>query len=443
MINKVIKYFSIIFILILLINPIALSTFTDLNYQKNILILLNEQTTTTIIDEKIVQAIEMVNETMIKQYLEELVINGPRKTGTYGCEQAAEFIYNQFQEMGLETRYQYWETRMNRFPYKLYKSQNVEGIHKNNNTTNKEVLIFNAHYDTVKVSPGANDDGSGVAAVLTAAYVLSKFEFNRTIKFVTFSGEEVGLLGSKNYVKEIYEKNEDILVEFNADMIGYAETAEGGKNVALSSTEDAQWMIDEIKNLNQNYNINFNIKTGWKINAGGPRSGSDYYDFVLYGYEAIAFWEDEYNRNYFHTPDDTIDHINFSYLANITKLIVGSLAYLADFEVIYPRIKIVTPKRGRLYFEDRTIKKFLFDKIKVFDDVLIHTKVKQGDSPISFVEFYYNGRKVFNDTEPPYQFRLNRYSIRKHRVRVVVYDEKGRSASDEIKFYFFNIIKKR
>ncbi len=443
MINKVIKYFSIIFILILLTNSVALSTFTDKKDQNNVFLLLNEQTTTRIIDEKIVQAIEMVNETMIKQYLEELVINGPRKTGTYGCEQAAEFIYNQFQEMGLETKYQYWGTRMSRFPYKLYKSQNVEGVHKNNNTTNKEVLIFNAHYDTVKVSPGANDDGSGVAAVLTAAYVLSKFEFNRTIKFVAFSGEEVGLLGSKNYVKEIYEKNEDILVEFNADMIGYAETAEGGKNAALSSTEDAKWMIDEIKNLNQNYNINLNIKTGWKINARGPRSGSDYYDFVLYGYEAIAFWEDEYNRDYFHTPDDTIDHINFSYLANITKLIVGSLAYLADFEVTYPRIKIVTPKRGRLYFEDRTIKKFLFDKTKIIDDVLIHTKVKQGDSPISFVEFYYNGRKVFNDTEPPYQFRLNRYSLRKHRVRVVVYDEEGRSASDEIKFYFFNIIKKR
>ena len=443
MINSSIKYFIAFFIIILIINPIALSTTNNTKDENNYLISQNKQTYTKIDDQKIIQAIEMVNESLLRQYLEELVSNGPRKTGTYGCEQAAEFIYNQFQEMRLETRYHYWRSRSNRIPFYLYKSQNIEGVHKNNNTTNKEMLVFNAHYDTVKVSPGANDDGSGVAAVLTAAFILSKFEFNRTIKFVTFSGEEIGLLGSKNYVKEIYEKNEDILVELNADMIGYAETAQGGRNVSLSSTEDAKWIIDEIKNINQNYNINFNIKTGWKIIPGGPRSGSDYHDFVLYGYEAIAFWEDEFNRKYFHTPDDTIEHINFSYLVNVTKLIVGSLAYLADFEITYPRIKIVTPKRGRFYFEDRTIKKFLYDKTKVINDVLIHTRVTEGDSPISYVEFYYNGKKVFKDTDAPYQYRINKYSIRKHNIKVVVYDEKGRSASDEIRFYFLNILKRR
>ena len=440
--RKLINYFIKLFVIILIINPIVISKSNYIIDKNSYIIPLKEQTINKIIDQKITQAIEMVNQSILRQYLEILVSNGPRKTGTYGCEQAAEFIYNQFQEMGLETRYQYWELRNNKIPSKFYKSQNIEGTLKNNNSTKKEILVFNAHYDTVKVSPGANDDGSGVAAVLTAAYVLSKFEFNRTIKFVAFSGEEVGLLGSKIYVKEIYEKNEDILVEYNADMIGYAETAQGGKNVSLSSTEDAKWMIDEIKNINQNYNINFNIKDSWKITPGGPRLGSDYHDFVLYGYEAIAFWQDEFNRNYFHTPNDTIDHINFSYLVNITKLIVGSLAYLADFEVNFPRIKIVTPKHGRLYSEDRTIKKYKYDKTLVIDDVLIHTDVKQGDSPISYVEFYYNGKKVFTDTEAPYQYRLNRYSIRKHNIRVIVYDEKGRTASDEIKFYFLNIMKK-
>jgi aminopeptidase YwaD len=443
MIKNSINYFIALFVILLITNPIVISKFNIKEDDNNYSLFLKEQRTKEIYDQKITQAIEMVNESLLRQFLEEILINGPRKTGTYGCDQAAEFIFNQFQEMGLETRYQYWKSRNDRKPFKLFKSQNVEGVHKNNNTENKEILVFNAHYDSSVISPGANDDGSGVAAVLTAAYVLSSFEFNRTIKFVTFSGEEVGLLGSKNYVKEIYEKNEDILIEFNADMIGYAKTTQGGKNVSLSSTEDAKWIIDEIKNVNQIYNINFNIKQGWKITPGGPRSGSDYHDFVLYGYEAIAFWEDEFERSYFHTPNDTIDHINFSYLVNVTKLIVGSLAYLADFEVTYPRIRIVTPKHGRLYYEDRTIRKFRFDKTKVIDDVLIHTYVKQGDSPIKYVEFYYKGKKVFNDTEAPYQYRINNFSIRKHSIRVVVYDEKGRYASDELKFYFFNIFKRR
>lgn len=443
MINISIKHIIILFTVMLIINPIVISTSIEIRNDAIYSISLKEQQNKKIDNQKITQAIEMVNESLLRQYLEELVSNGPRKTGTYGCEMAAEFIYNQFQEIGLETRYHYWKSWSDGIPYRFYKSQNIEAVHKNNNTRNKEILVFNAHYDTVKVSPGANDDGSGVAAVLTAAYILSKFEFNRTIKFVAFSGEEVGLLGSKNYVKEIYEKNEDILVEFNADMIGYAKTAQGGKNVSLSYTEDANWVIDEIKNLNQNFNINFNVKVGRKITPGGPRAGSDYHDFVLYGYEAIAFWQDEFNREYFHTPYDSIENINFSYLVNVTKLIVGSLAYLADFEITHPRITIVTPKRGRLYFEDRTIKIFKYDKTKVINDVLIHTNVKQGDSPISYVEFYYNGKKIYNDTDAPYQYRLNKFSIRKNTIRVVVYDEKGRFSSDEIKFYFLNIFKRR
>jgi len=440
MINKPSYYFFTLIIILLITNPVAISTFNKTLDKKNYSISINELKFN---DDKIIQAIEMVNETLLRKYLEELISNGPRKTGTYGCEQAAEFIYDQFQEMGLETRYHYWESRVIKLIPRLYKSQNIEGVHKNNNTSNKEVIIFNAHYDTAKVSPGANDDGSGVAAVLTAAYILSKFEFNRTIKFVAFSGEEVGLLGSKNYVKELYEKNEDVLVEFNADIIGYTKTAQGGKNVSLSLTEDAKWIIDEIKNLNQKYNISLNVKGERKLTQGALVGGSDYYDFVLYGYEAIAFWQDEFNRNYFHTPNDTIEYINFSYLVNVTKLIVGSLAYLADFEVTHPRIRIVTPRHGRLYFEDRTIKKFRYDKTLVINDVLIHTNVKPGDSPISYVEFYYDGKKIFNDTDSPYQYRINKFSIRRHNIRVVVYDEKGRSASDEMKFYFININKRR
>ena len=90
----------------------------------------------------------------------------------------------------------------------------------------------------------------------------------------------------------------------------------------------------------------------------------------------------------------------------------------------------------------KTIKKFKYDKTLVIDDILIHTNIKQGDSPISYVEFYYNGKKVYNDTDAPYEYRLNKFSIRNHNIKVVVYDEKGRSSSDEMKFYFFNIFKR-
>jgi len=392
---------------------------------------------------KIAQAIAMVNETLIRGFLENLTAFGSRCTGTYGCEKAAEYLFKQLDGMGLETRYQDWASFNTRLLHpRYYKSENVEGTLIGKDPSSEE-LIFNGHYDSAKVSPGANDDGSGIAALLAAAYVLSNFEFNRTIKFVAFSGEEQGLLGSRAYAKEAYENNEKILVEFNADMIGYAETAQGGRNIALSSTEDAAWAVNKIKGVNENYSIFSNVNKGWKMIQGGPRMGSDYHDFLLYGYESVAFWQSGHNAKYYHTSEDTIEHVNFSYLANATKLIVGSLAYLADMENEYPQVKIGAPRRGSLYFEDRVPKVFKYEKTIVIDDILIRAEVTPGNAPIEKVEFYYNGKLKYTDTDAPYQWRLNQLSLLRHKITVIAYDTLGRTTSDEMKFFFINLNKKR
>ena len=439
MIKTTYVYFISI-VLVLLLSPIVSAT----QISKTIKASTDDYNTIGDLNLKIAEAVNMVNEPMLKSFLEELVSIGPRMTGTYGCEKAAEYLYEQFQDFGLETRYHNWATINNKLPLRHYKGQNIEATLNGTNKDCEEILIFNAHYDTVKNSPGANDDGSGVAAVLAAAYILNKFEFNRTIKFVAFSGEEVGLIGSRAYVKEIYENNVEILVEFNADMIGYAETVYGGKNITLVPTEDAKILVEDIKSVNNNYGINFNINAGNIITPGGSRGGSDYYDFVLYGYEAIAFWESEWNRDYFHNPEDTIEHINFSYFVNVTKLIVGSLAYLADkVEINHPTLRIGSPKRGRLYFEDRTLRIFKHHRTIVIDDVLICTEVKPGDSPIEKVEFYMDNKLKYTDYEKPYQWRINQLSFRKHSIKAVAYDEEGRTSSDEIKFRFINLMLKR
>ena len=106
MIKDLIKNLNVIIIIFLIINPIVLSNSNKIENHNNITLTFYEQTTKGIDDQKIVQAIEMVNESLLREYLEVLVSNGPRKTGTYGCEMAAEYIYNQFKEIGLETRYQ-------------------------------------------------------------------------------------------------------------------------------------------------------------------------------------------------------------------------------------------------------------------------------------------------------------------------------------------------
>lgn len=437
--NKI--YLSLIASL-LLITPLASSTaIFVVNNQKNFLEDNLEEINLNSLNPKITNAIQMINETLLKTYLEELVSIGPRMTGTYGCEKAAEYISEKFEEVGLEINYHFWKSFGKRWHPRFYEGKNVIGTLNGTDNPDKDILIFNAHYDTVKVSPGANDDGSGVVAVLAAAYALSQFNFNRTIKFISFSGEEVGLLGSNAYAKDIYDKNVDIFAEFNADMIGYAKNTEGEKTVRVGGTEDVQWMLDSIEQINEDYSIDFTNLNRGILDPLEAHGGSDYYAFLEFGYDPIVFWQSDFDSAYFHTPEDTIEHINFSYFVNTTRLIVGALAYLADIEMEHPQIKIVSPIKGKLYFEDRILRNLKDFKTIVLDDVLICTEAEEGSSPIEKVEFYYDGKLMETDTEKPYQWRLNKYSAREHSITTIVYDSEGKTARDHLYFRYTNLIK--
>lgn len=430
-------------ILIFLISLILHST-SVLKKQESLEEKVDGDELTKLNNDPIFEIIEKINESLLNEFLEELTVKiGPRKTGTSGCEIAAEYIFEQFEKMGLETRYQKWESWTPNFK-RFYSGKNVVATLPGKGELSDEVLVLNAHYDTIKDTSGAIDDGSGTVAVMAAAYALSQYEFNRTIKFIAFSGEEIGLLGARAYVNEIYEDDPDLLVQFNLDGgIGYATTGPHGNIIQLASTVDAIWICEEIKSINKDYDIDFNIRYYRKIEPGGPRSyTSDFYDFVLHGYEAIAFWGSE-DYPYWHTSEDTYDKVNLSYLTDTTKLIVASLAHMADIEVYYPQIKISAPRRGRLYFEDVTIKKFKYERTVVIDDFLICTEIIPGDAPIEKVKFYYDDELVFTDTDMPYQWRLNKLSLRKHTVKVILHDEKGRTAEDQVTFRYINLLKKK
>ncbi|MCK4995748.1 MAG: M28 family peptidase [Thermoplasmatales archaeon] len=441
-----IKIIGMVVIILILSSPL-ISSISNISIPNEKSVTISETILFTP-DPKIEAAIELVTESLLREYLTVISVEiGPRKTQTYGAEEAAKYIYGEFIKTGLPTRYHYWEDFTERIKlkhFKYYKGKNVEATLEGIDESCEKILVFNAHYDSAKVSPGAVDDGTGTVAVMTAAYALSQFEFNRTIKFVTFSGEEIGLLGSKNYVRDLYKNDTEILVEFNADMVGYANTAEEGRTAYVSPSKDAQWIIDEIIKVNEAYEIGFDVKSAWNLTAEEPRSGSDFWDFILHGYEAVAFWQSGRGGDYFHTPEDTIDKVNFSYLTNMTKLMVASLAHMADIEVYYPDVKIGSPKRGRLYREDRAIKVFKQEHTIVFDDVLICAEVKPGDSPIEKVEFYYDGKLMYTDEDMPYQWRLNKISLfRKHTVEIILYDEEGRTASDEVTFRYINWNKRK
>lgn len=95
------------------------------------------------------------------------------------------------------------------------------------------IAILSAHYDSRGTfgstrAPGADDDGSGTTMLLAVARHLGKhrIEFNREIRLVAFSGEEQGLVGSKNYAKHLREKKTLVHFQLQADMLGYRKAGE-------------------------------------------------------------------------------------------------------------------------------------------------------------------------------------------------------------------------
>lgn len=425
----------VFFILLLSGLPAVISTSTTNNPLSTLDGLTGHPSSTS----KTSSIIEMINETLLRRYLEPLVSYGPRMTGTFGCEQSAAFIKNQFTEMGLFARYQNWTDFGNIYHPYHFTSQNVEGTLPGSDNSDNGIIIFNAHYDSVTQAPGANDDGSGTAAVLAAAEVLSHFSFNRTIKFVTFSGEEEGLLGSQAYAKEAYQQRQNIMLDVDADMIGHATTATGGHSMRLTVTEDAAWVMNICDNVSSQNNLGFTFNHGAVSREG--RGGSDYFSFAQYGWETLATWEADHDPA-MHTQNDDLNNINFSYLVNTTRIIAGTIAYLADTQNTYPQVQIESPRIGYLYSSGMEKRPLPDLKTLVVNRLWIWADVKYTTSPVVRAEFYVDDTLVFTDTEPPFKWEFNKFSVRTHRITVVVYDTLGRKTTTWQDIRFINLLLK-
>ncbi|MEO9571314.1 MAG: M28 family peptidase [Polaribacter sp.] len=156
-----------------------------------------------------------------------------RMTGTPGIEKAAKYIENEFKRIGLSTfdtlkNYRQTFTFTDRRSKKEITTSNIIGILEGKSKKD-EIVVVSAHYDHLGIRKkegeldsiynGANDDASGVTGVLTLAeYFKAKGNNERTILFVAFTGEEMGLIGSTHFGKGIDASK--FVAGINLEMIG-------------------------------------------------------------------------------------------------------------------------------------------------------------------------------------------------------------------------------
>ena len=130
---------------------------------------------------------------------------------------AIEYLYDTFKSFGYEPEYQWFEPR----GAIAGKSANVLATLRG--TENPElVYIVSSHFDSHAMGPGADDNTSGTAALLEAARVLAKHPMPATIVFALFTGEESGLLGSREWVRQAVAGKVRIAGALNNDMFGWS-----------------------------------------------------------------------------------------------------------------------------------------------------------------------------------------------------------------------------
>lgn len=190
-----------------------------------------------------------------------------------------------------------------------------------------DVYIICAHYDSMpesSVSPGADDNGSGTAAVIEAARVLQDYLSEYTIFFALWDDEELGLIGSKNFVQDAVNEDYYIHGVINLDMIGY--NAYGNSSVMITN-ENSVELVERMALVNQELNIGLNLY----YDIQEFPDGSDDMSFYTWGIKAMLLIEPfaRSNPNY-HKSWDNYDTIDHEYHLMNTKLGIATLAYYAQ-----------------------------------------------------------------------------------------------------------------
>lgn len=134
-----------------------------------------------------------------------------------GNKLASEYLFNTYKSFGYEPEMQWFDVK------NALGGKTANVLATLRGTENPElVYVVSSHYDSVAGGPGADDDTSGTAALLDAARVLADHPMPATIVFASFTGEEAGLLGSREYVRQAVANNVRITGALNNDMIGWA-----------------------------------------------------------------------------------------------------------------------------------------------------------------------------------------------------------------------------
>jgi len=301
-----------------------------------------------------IQAIvDQVDSNEIKSSMQFITGIRHRTAGINQLQRVKDSINNRFNRYNLQTSVQ-------GFVYSGYNAENFIG--RLPGTTREDTTyIVCGHYETVSISPGADDNGTAVAAVLEISRILSNYKFRNTVKFIGFDLEEAGLVGSARYVSQGIPSYEKIAGVLDFEMIGYYCDVPNCQQIpagfctlfpavcdSINSQQGRGNFLNNIANVNSN-SLRYAFDSCARIyvpqlrviSLATPGNGqstpdlrrSDHAPFWDAGYKALMLTDGANFRNpNYHSANDVLSTINIAFLTNNIKASLAAIASLAGIQ---------------------------------------------------------------------------------------------------------------
>ena len=288
------------------------------------------------------------NEKILRRNIETHVVELADKIGQrnidfyFHLQKSETYIIDILKKIGYNVTTQEFKVRQ-----KIVKNIEVEltGI-----SLPKEIVLIGAHYDSVLGSKGANDNASGVAALLELARILKDKNLSRTIRFVAFVNEEPPYfrtehMGSVVYASHARMKGDNIVAMYSLETIGYYSNVSGSQEYPFPFSlfyPDTGNFIAFVGNLGSRDLLHkslsiFRRKTSFPsegVSAPGWMTGigwSDQWSFWKEDYPGIMITDTALFRyKLYHTMSDTFDKLDYSKMSRIVSGIARMLEEIAD-----------------------------------------------------------------------------------------------------------------
>ena len=209
--------------------------------------------------------------------------------------------------------------------YDTANTQNIIGIINGTDSDfREEYIVIGAHYDHIgyggeksgsrrpylnAVHNGADDNASGVAILIELSKSLNKIKNKRSIIFIAFGGEEMGLLGSKYFMNSEVIPNNKIQIMINMDMVGRLNEQ---RSLSINGTKTAEHLEDILIEIMDETKFDYILSS----EGYGP---SDHSSFYLEGVPVLFFFTGAHTD--YHTPNDDYDKLNYNGMNEIENLI--------------------------------------------------------------------------------------------------------------------------